>query len=114
MIIYISGPITGDPDAPAKFAQAEQALMTTGHFVLNPFSVPACSDGLCEGEKRNGHTWTCWLSHDLKALLDCNAVASLPGWKQSPGSLLEHHVARELGFTIQTLEQWLWHTTVRE
>jgi hypothetical protein len=40
------------------------------------------------------------MRNDLKALLDCDALALLDGWQQSAGAHLEMHVAHRVGMEI--------------
>ena len=37
---------------------------------------------------------------DLKALLDCDAIALIDGWQESAGAHLEMHVAHRVGMRI--------------
>lgn len=107
MKIYISGPITGVPDAPDRFGIAADRLWNAGLTPLNPYDVPGCVGGDCVGEKRHGHTWECWLRHDLAALLTCDGVATLAGWRTSRGAQLECHVAEHLGMPIKPVDEWV-------
>ena len=101
MKIYISGPITGyDLDeVKARFRRAKRNLMVPGVEVINPMEL-ALQDA-------EGQTWSTYLQRDLKELLTCDAVATLPGWAESRGASLEVHVAKELGYAVKPLEQWM-------
>lgn len=102
MIIYISGPIS-DPDPEvvktnkAAFTEAERMLDADGHSVVNPV--------------KNGLPDTApWLDHmraDIKMLMDCNAVATLPGWENSRGATIEVELARGLGIPVLPYVKWL-------
>lgn len=99
MRVYISGPMSGLPghNFPAFFAAAE-ALRRAGHEPVNP----------ADGGVRHGWSWSDYLRHDIRLMLDrAEAVALLPGWERSRGSRLEAHVARELGWPVRPLEEWL-------
>jgi hypothetical protein len=98
MKLYISGPMTGihELNKPA-FNEAEVQLDAAGHAVINPVKngVPDTSP---------------WLDHmraDIKMLMDCDAVATLPGWENSKGAQIEVELARMLGLPVLTLAQAL-------
>lgn len=94
MKIYISGPMTGLPEYnyPA-FNTAAAALRAAGFDVANP----------AEKDLPLGLPWVTYLRRDLVDLLDCEAVALLPGWQDSKGACLERHVAEALGMPIYRL-----------
>lgn len=85
--VYISGPITGDPDYKKHFAEAEKFLRMLGYKVKNP----------AKGEKP-GKAWEYYMVKDLKKLLTCRAIYLLRGWERSRGARLEQLIAQELGF----------------
>ncbi len=99
MRIYISGPMSGQPDHghPAFHAAAAE-LRAAGYKVANP----AEEQPVVEGKE-----WHEYLRADLKLLVDCDAVALLPGWRASKGSVLEDQVARALGMRSWIIERWL-------
>lgn len=88
--IYISGPMTGMPELnfPA-FNRAAAGLRSLGHEVVNPAEL----DALDTIEL----SWEDYLRRDIKLLVDCNAIALLPGWEKSRGARLEVHIADALG-----------------
>ena len=98
MKIYISGPMTGMPDLnfPA-FNRAAEQLRAAGHDVVNPVEV------------NDGHSseWADCMRNDIRALMDCDTVALLPGWHDSRGATLERHIAQELGMTVLEVEDLL-------
>jgi len=96
MKLYVSGPMTGLPEFnyPA-FDQAASELRRAGHEVCSPHEVEV------------QETWEDYLRIDLRLLLGCEAVATLPGWESSRGASLECHVARCLGMTIAPVEAFL-------
>lgn len=98
MRLYISGPMTGieDYNFPAFNAAADQ-LRAAGYDVANP------ADGGADESK----TWADYLREDLRILLDCDAVALLPGWTESKGARLETYVAEALGMRLWAVEMWL-------
>jgi hypothetical protein len=100
---YISGPMTGIPDVnrPA-FNETAERLRNKGYFVFSPGEE---DDSVIEEEARkNGlgqeWAWGQFLKRDLRALLDCDAVVVLPGWRRSKGATLEVHVAQTLGLPV--------------
>lgn len=96
--IYIAGPMTGHPEHnfPA-FHAAARRLHEAGWEVVNP------------ADNFGGRTdlpRSSYLRADLVLLLQCDAVAMLPGWETSPGAKLEYLLARQLQlpvFDAQTL-----------
>lgn len=89
--IYLSGPMTGLPELnfPAFHAEAAR-LRALGFEVVNPADL--------NPEPETG--WHECMRNDLKALLDCDALALLDGWQQSAGAHLEMHVAHRVGMEI--------------
>ena len=91
MKIYISGPMTGLPalNFPAFHAAAAE-LRAAGLDVVNPAEI--CPD----------HTmaWADCMRADIVALMECDAIAMLPGWMDSKGARLERHIAVELGMAV--------------
>lgn len=109
-VIYVSGPMTGIEhwNFPA-FAAAVADLRSAGYDVVSPHEV-ALPCGCSGGPARCGadeHTWAEYLRGDLVALLDCTAVALLPGWESSRGAALETHVAKALGMPVRPVAEWL-------
>lgn len=96
--IYVSGPMSGHPDLnfPA-FHAAASALRAAGYDVVNP----------AEFGETPGRAWEDYLREDIKVLMDCTAVALLPGYKQSRGAMLELHIAQALSMDVRPLNQWL-------
>lgn len=95
--IYVSGPMSGLPDLnfPA-FHAAALALRGMGFEVANPAEHEA-----------PGLTWTQYLRRDIVLLMDCDAVALLPGYMDSKGAMLELTIAQALGMEIHPLQRWL-------
>lgn len=89
--IYISGGMTGLPDLNFPAFNAEAArLRALGYEVENPTEVKLGA----------GAVWVDYMRVDLKKMLDCDAIALLPGWRESRGARVEADLAVELGFTI--------------
>ena len=103
---YISGGISGVPDYQDRFAVADQMVFGMGLDPVNPLAIQACPDDQCFGdqaERFNGHTWSCWLRHDLIELLRCGHIFMLPGWQYSQGARLEMRTALDVGINIHFL-----------
>lgn len=100
MRLYLSGPMTGfsrcNYDA---FTDAARALRSAGHAVVSPAEIDH------PGETGPGSLpWAVYIRRDLAALLDCEAIALLPGWPASRGARLELAIALELGFEVFYLD----------
>lgn len=96
--IYISGPMTSLPDLnfPA-FNKAAEDLRSIGHKVVNPAEI----------NPNDGMTWEQCMRADIRALCDCDTLATLPGWENSKGAHLEVHIAHRLGITITSVADLL-------
>ena len=102
MRIYIAGPMRGLPDYnfPA-FDAARDFLAGLGHDVINPADLDRVSGAVVES---GGHVAANSLfsvedvlRRDFAAICSCDAVAFLPGWERSSGSLAERRVAVDVG-----------------
>ena len=90
MKIYISGKITGNDKAEQQFKSAEERLIKQGHEVVNPFNLP----------HNHSKNWKDYMKEDIKAMMDCDAIFMLKGYKTSTGANLELSLARELGMLV--------------
>ena len=89
--VYIAGPMTGLPQYNYPlFDAVEQALTQAGHSVFNPAAI-----GRVHGFAK---PYGFYLRESLQMMLECNAIAMLPGWKQSRGASLEYTIATALQF----------------
>jgi len=106
--IYISGPMSGLPELnfPA-FHAAALTLRDRGWDVVNPAELNPCLD----------ITWAAAMKVDIAALVTCDAIFLLPGWKKSKGASLEHRIAVDLSMptlgdlssnprTVQGVTDW--------
>lgn len=91
MRLYISGPMTGyvDYNFPAFF-EAEEAVRSLGHDPVNP-----ATRGV-----QPGWEWEDYLRADIRDLMTCDGVVTLPNWRNSRGARFEVRVARTLAMPI--------------
>ena len=96
MTVYIAGPMSGLPDFnyPAFNAVAAE-LRAEGQTVVNPAENDSGS---------TGQPWEFYMRLGLIGLMQCDEIMLLPGWENSPGACLEHHVAEALGMRISKWE----------
>ena len=86
MKVYISLPITGHDieEVEARCIFAKSVLKKKGHTPVSPLDV---SDNPNASYAEN-------MGRDISALLECDAVVFLDGWRVSPGCRLEHAAAK--------------------
>lgn len=90
--IYLSGPMSGLPGLNFPTFHSMTASLRAGghsHTVTNPAEI-----------NPKGGTWTDCMRRDIAALMDCDTVATLPGWEHSKGARLEVLIAERLGMTV--------------
>ena len=91
MRIYVAGPMTGLPGLNFDTFHAKTAeLSAEGHTVINPAEIdcdPAAG-------------WNVCMRADIAQLVTCDAVYMLPGWTNSRGATLEHHIASALSMQV--------------
>lgn len=98
MTIYISGCITNkdtlNPNEVLhkieRFEKASQRLKGAGYTVVNPCNLP----------HMHNHSWEAYLKEDLRAMLKCDAVYMLEGWKESKGAITEYEIAKLLKLEV--------------
>lgn len=105
--VYCAGPMTGreSHNYPA-FHAAAASIRALGYEVCNPAELNPEAEHM---PPERCQPWAYYLRRDLSAMLNCDAVAVLPGWQKSRGARLEVHVARQLGMPVldaDTLEPW--------
>lgn len=91
MLVYISGPITGDENYKAAFSARAASLRAMGYQVENPVLI---GENLQRMFPDKEITHAEYLTHDIAALLNCDGISMLDGWEESAGARIEHDVAR--------------------
>lgn len=92
-VVYISGPMSGIPEHNFPlFERIATSLRGVNRVVISPHEFP-----------NKGKSWEDCLRYDLIWVCQCNAIALLPGWEGSAGSLLELAVAKALGMPVYTV-----------
>lgn len=88
---YIAGPVSGvdAEEARMRFMAAELRLEGDGFDVVNP--VRLCS---------SSWPWARCMRVCISAMMECDAIYMLKGWKRSRGARLEHFIALKLGMEI--------------
>ncbi len=83
--------MTGIPEFnyPAFIAEATR-LRALGYSVVSPAEVTVDTSV----------PWELCLRADIKAMMDCEAIALMPGWQSSKGAHLEVHIAHRVGLPI--------------
>jgi hypothetical protein len=89
--LYVAGPMSGLPhlNFPAFHAAAAH-LRTYGYTVVNPAEI----------NPDHSMSWEDCMRKDIAELVTCSAIYLLPGWHNSKGATLEHHIAERLGLHI--------------
>lgn len=98
--VYVAGPMSGIPDLnfPAFHAAAAD-YRKRGCFVINPAEINCDTcEGMTQDEYREH--WMKCMRADITALVSCEMIVMLDGWTASRGASLEHHIAKELNFTV--------------
>jgi len=94
--IYIAGPMSGLPEYnyPA-FHAADADLSARGFEVFNPAT---------NGEQ---DSWEGYMRAAIAQVVQCDAIALLPGSHASRGARVEVNLAGILGIDVRPLDEWL-------
>lgn len=97
--LYLCGPITGLPNWNRDaFNDAESALRGAGFDVFNPVKNGLPVDA----------PWEQHMKLDLAQMMQCDALAVLPGAQYSKGAKIEIDLAIQLKIQpVRALEYWL-------
>lgn len=88
---YLSGGMSGYPQHNRpQFEICARLLRERGYDICNPIEF---------GEV-DGLPWSDYLRKDIRALMDCAGIITLPGWQESRGASLEVHIAHALGMQV--------------
>jgi len=88
---YLSGPMSGYPQHNApQFNICARLLRERGYDICNPV----------EFDEAPGLPWSDYLREDIKMLMTCDGVITLPGWQESRGATLEVRIAHALGMQV--------------
>lgn len=103
MRVYISGPISKDPDYYKKFEAAENFLKLHSQELLdNCLSKTKLVEIFNPAKADYGLDilWNECMKFDIEELIYCNAAYFLKGWWKSKGARLEHRIAKALDLII--------------
>jgi len=97
MIVYIAGPYSSKSDNELLgniMAARDVAVKVwqSGHFAICPHLNTAFMSGICDEAQ--------FYAGDLEILKRCDAVVTVPGWKESAGSKFEIVKAQSLDIPI--------------
>ena len=87
MRVYISGPISGDPNFQARFLAAESALRLRGYDTINPGRLCMVAHGLTHRQ---------YMQICMKLLRFADGIYLLNGFERSEGAMREFNRALSL------------------
>lgn len=103
--VYISGPITADPNYAERFKNAEKALSNAGYKAINPVELVK---GKIPENTSAAETWRRAMEIDLDALRRSDAVVLLDkNGLESMGMDIETHLATRLNIPLVALDHIL-------
>ena len=98
MIIYLSGPITGNPKYKVMFMWAENIVRSKGHIPLNPAVFP------------QGMEYEQYMNIGFSMLDEADGILMMPGWKLSNGAKRELRYAVERKKKVYIIkDEWTKH-----
>lgn len=84
---YIAGRMANEPGYVQKFLAAQDEVRLLGHEPIDPCTI---HDGCCQ-------SWSEFMHHDLRTMLDCDGIYALRDWRGSKGATIEIQLALRLG-----------------
>jgi len=94
---YLAGPMTGiDLYNFPEFEKVATDLRSKGLDVVSPHEI---DHGETE-ETRGSLDYRVYIKADLRAMLECDAIVLMEGWRASKGCQFEVQVARKTGMRI--------------
>lgn len=95
MRIYISGPITNNPEYMEQFAKAAKTLEARGYKYINPAEL---NKALPDAE------WEDYMLVAFELLRKADAITMLTGWDKSNGAKVERALAFVDGLPIYDMD----------
>lgn len=100
---YLSGPMTGIPEYNyPMFELVAKELRAKGYIIVTPTEVGTNQEARL-GADRFSLSYQEYIKSNIIALLDCNAIILLPGWRDSTGAKLELHIAQTMNMRVWNL-----------
>lgn len=102
MKAYVCGPMTGYEFFNLPLFFAAEAELSDFCSIVNPGKNAGGETWYeaYEEHLKNPRSWEWYLKIDLKSMLDCDRVYTLPGWTESKGAQLEVYVAERVGIAV--------------
>ena len=95
MRIYISGPISGNPDFAEQFAKAAETIEARGYEYINPAEL---------GKVLPDASWRDYMAVCRQLVPMADAITFLKGWQGSNGARREKHTAEVWGLKLYDLD----------
>jgi nucleoside 2-deoxyribosyltransferase len=106
MKLYIAGPMTGHPEHNwSAFREAKKQLEEAGYEVVSPVDVNGSYEEACV------KPYIMCLREDVRAMLTCDGVALLDGWRDSNGASKEARIANMMDMPAKAVTFWLHNRT---
>lgn len=91
--VYISGPISSDPDFDYRFDDISRKLAKRGYITVNPSKL----NNMYLSNNDEDLNWTFWMKKAIPLLCECEAIYMMKGWQKSKGCKTEYYLAKQLG-----------------
>ena len=88
MKVYLSGPISENPDALELFADGETDVLIWADEAINPMDLGVEVD------------WSMVMREAITLMMKADAIYMLRGWGASKGAILERFLAQELDMPV--------------